>query len=70
MSGTTVFPVLTDEMIVQFVDEATLVEKAEWDRWFLIARIINRKPHREYLPFLEKPEPRRSRLAEPRPKDP
>ncbi len=44
MSWTSVFPVLTDEMIEQFEAEATRAEKAELDGWFSVARIIHRQP--------------------------
>lgn len=44
MSWTTVFPVLTDEMIEQFEAEATAAERAELDGWFSIERIVNPKP--------------------------
>ena len=44
MSWTTVFPVLTDEMVGQFETEATEAERAELDGWFSVARVINPQP--------------------------
>ena len=44
MSWTTVFPVLTVEMVEQYEAESTSEERTELDGWFSIQRIINSQP--------------------------
>ena len=49
MSWTSVFPVLSEEMVREYAAGASKAERAELDEWFGIARIINPKPDARHL---------------------
>ncbi len=49
MSWTTVFPVLTDEMVEQYEAESTGAERSELDGWFSIQRVINPQPRMRHV---------------------
>ena len=49
MSWTSVFPVLSDEMVGQYEAEATAAEKAELAEWFAVKTVINAKPETRHV---------------------
>ena len=49
MSWTTVFPVLTDEMLEQYEADSTPVEKAELTAWFSVKKVINAQPQTRHV---------------------
>jgi hypothetical protein len=51
MSWTDVFPVLTDDHLDAYDDNATPAERAELDGWFAVERVINRSNARHLVVF-------------------
>jgi hypothetical protein len=49
MSWTSVFPVLSEEMVREYSAAATKAERAELEEWFGVAQIINPRPEPRHL---------------------
>ena len=49
MSWTDIFPVLTDEQIDQYHNEATAAEKAQMENWYGVERIINAQAEKTHI---------------------
>lgn len=49
MSWTEAFPFLTDDLISEYEEQATETEKAEFEEWFGVRKIVNRQPSKKHV---------------------